>query len=258
VQIVVPMVGLGQRFRDAGYPTPKPLLKVDGIPMIVRVVQDLPDASRLVFVINRMHISEYDIDRLLLNQFPHARLVVAESLTEGQACSVKLGLGALDDQEEVLVVACDNSHLYDHAKWNRLTTDPAVDALIWTYRNEPRVLIEPRWYGWVAVGQDGGVTRVSVKKPLSQNPLADHVVSGSFWFRSVSLLRQGIEDLIRSGERVNNEFYLDSVPERIMQRGGQVRVFEVEKYIGWGTPQDYEDYHRWSRYIHGARQPVVA
>jgi NDP-sugar pyrophosphorylase family protein len=256
MQIVVPMVGLGQRFRNAGYSTPKPLLEVDGVPMIVRVVRDLPETRTTVFVINHQHVLEYQIDKLLLQQFPNAELVIAEQLTDGQACSVQLAIPALNPKEDVLVVACDNSHLYDEPKWNQLISDPAVDAVIWTYRNEPRVLIEPKWYGWVEADENGIVKRVSVKKPISDTPLSDHVVSGSFWFRSAELLNQGISDLVRSNERVNNEFYLDAVPGRIMDRGGCVRVFEVDKYIGWGTPQDYEDYHRWSRYIQSSGQPV--
>ena len=42
MQIIVPMAGLGQRFVDAGYTVPKPLIPVGGLPMVVRVVNDLP------------------------------------------------------------------------------------------------------------------------------------------------------------------------------------------------------------------------
>ena len=42
VQIVLPMTGLGKRFRDAGYTDPKPLIDVDGKPMIEHVVSLFP------------------------------------------------------------------------------------------------------------------------------------------------------------------------------------------------------------------------
>ena len=42
-QAFVPMGGSGQRFRDAGYDLPKPLIDVDGRPMIAHVVS--PDAA---------------------------------------------------------------------------------------------------------------------------------------------------------------------------------------------------------------------
>ncbi len=104
-------------------------------------------------------------------------------------------------------------------------------------------------YGWVRAGADGRVQAVSVKVPFSEAPLADHVISGCFWFRTAALMTEGIDELIRSNRRVNHEFYMDSVPERLLARGHGVGVFEVDKYIGWGTPDDLEDYQRWERYF---------
>lgn len=249
MQIIIPMAGAGQRFRDAGFTLPKPLIDVDGVPMIVRVVQDLPSADRIVFVVNGDHVRDNQIDEVLLDHFPGSAIVIAPGLTEGQACSVQLGIPQLDADDDVLVAACDNTHLFNefaHAEWTR---NPSVDALIWTYRREPRVLVNPHWYGWVAADADCRVSRVSVKKPLSTDLLNDHVVSGTFWFRSARLLNDTINGLIRSNTRVNNEFYMDSAMNVLTEAGRDVRAFEVDKYIGWGTPDDYKDYHLWSKYV---------
>ena len=249
------MAGAGQRFKDAGYALPKPLLEVDGVPMIVRVVHDLPKASRLVFVVNSDHVSENGIDQALTSHFPGCQIVVAPGLTQGQACSVQLGIERLDIHEDVLVAACDNTHVFSQDSFNTLVETPNVDAVIWTYRREPRVLVNPHWYGWVGVDEENRVTQVSVKRPISDRLLEDHVVSGTFWFRSGVLLNDAINQLIHSNIRVNNEFYLDSVPPLLVAQGKGVRAFEVEKYIGWGTPDDYIDYHLWSHYVRKRIQP---
>ena len=246
------MVGAGQRFKDAGYKLPKPLIEVDGVPMVVRVIHDLPVASRLVFVVNGDHVRQHQIDIRLKEYFPDACIVVADGLTEGQACSVQLGISALDKNEDVLVAACDNTHIFNRDHFSHLCSDHTNAALIWTYRNEPRVLVKPQWYGWVDVDAELVVKKVSVKVPLSAAPLNDHVVSGSFWFRTASQLNSAIDELITCNQRVNNEFYLDSVPNLMIQRGAVIKAFEVDKYIGWGTPADYEDYNYWSRYVRGA------
>ena len=85
------MAGAGQRFKDVGYSLPKPLLEVDGVPMIVRVVHDLPTATRLVFVVNRDHVTDNRIDEALTSRFPGCHIVIAPGLTQGQDCSVQLG-----------------------------------------------------------------------------------------------------------------------------------------------------------------------
>jgi NDP-sugar pyrophosphorylase family protein len=258
MQLVVPMAGLGSRFADAGYALPKPLIPVSGLPMVVRAVRDLPPCERVVFVVHPDHVREHRIDRALAAHLPNARIVVAPGLTAGQACSVRLASSALDPARPVLVAACDNTHLYDATRFARMTA-AGYDAIVWTYRGDARVLVRPQAHGWVEVAADGAtVTRISCKTPLSAAPLGDHAVTGCFWFRTAGVMQQAIDDLVASGERVNNEFYLDVAPNVLVRQGRRVGAFEVEKYIGWGTPHDLADYERWERYFAAARQAADA
>ena len=45
MQIIIPMSGLGSRFQAAGYTEPKPLIKVDGKPIIEHVVKQSAPAE---------------------------------------------------------------------------------------------------------------------------------------------------------------------------------------------------------------------
>lgn len=253
MQIVVPMAGAGRRFADAGYSVPKPLIPIDGVPMVVRAVRELPSPNRYVFVCHPEHLNQYPLRETLTDAFPNSVIVPTPGLTEGQACSVRLACPELDPDDSVLVMACDNTHVYDAARFTQQTQTLEIDCLIWTYRRDPRVLINPRWYGWVRLGDDVRVTGVSVKVPLSETPMNDQAITGCFWFRTARLMTEGIDRLIQANERVNGEFYLDSVPNGLIQAGHGVAAFEVEKYIGWGTPDDLEDYLRWRRHFVASR-----
>lgn len=248
MQLVIPMAGLGQRFADAGYKLPKPLIPVGGEAMVVRVVKNLPPASRTVFICHPEHVARYPLKAELERQVPGAVIVVTPGLTAGQACSTRLASDSLDPTQPVLVAACDSTQVYDAAAWDTLVGDPTTDAVVWTFRHDPRVLIRPEAWGWVRTDGDT-VREVSVKKPLSASPMRDRTVTGTFWFRTAALMAQGIDALVEKNERVNNEFYLDSVPNVLSCAGRGVRAFDVAKYIGWGTPDDYEDYLRWERHF---------
>jgi hypothetical protein len=143
------MAGLGQRFRDEGYALPKPLIDVSGMPMVMRAVRDLPPAERQTFIVHPDHVREHAIDVRLKEFFPAATVIVAPGLTAGQACTVRLASAAVSQDEEVLIAACDNTHLYDPAKFAALRADLTIDAMIWTYRHDPRVLLKPTAHGWV-------------------------------------------------------------------------------------------------------------
>jgi CTP:molybdopterin cytidylyltransferase MocA len=266
MQLIVPMAGLGKRFADAGFLTPKPLIQVAGLPMVVRVVRDLPPADRLVFVVHGDHVREFAIDSELRRHLPGAEVVVSPGLTAGQACTVRLAADAIDLDDDVLVAACDATHVYDAARFDALRRDQHCDAAVWTYRGEPRVLATPRSFGWIDCGHeeatagemtnrqavDPVIRRVSCKQPISDKLLSDRVASGFFWFRSGRTMIDAIDRLVAGDNRVNNEFYLDVVPNLLIAAGLCVRAFDVDKYIGWGTPEDLREYQHWQRYFASA------
>ena len=53
------MAGVGQRFVDGGYDTPKPLIEVDELPMIVQAANSLPVADYWVFICRKEHVLKY-------------------------------------------------------------------------------------------------------------------------------------------------------------------------------------------------------
>ncbi|MDQ2730501.1 MAG: NTP transferase domain-containing protein, partial [Armatimonadota bacterium] len=233
MQIVVPMAGAGKRFSDAGYTVPKPLIPVSGQPMVVQAVQDLPPAGRILFLCQVDHLRLFPLEETLCGRFPQAIVIPVEGLTEGQASTVRLAGSFLDPNEPVIVAACDNTHLYEPQKHLQLLEDETIEAAVWTYRGEPRVLVAPQMYGWVRTHKDStDILEVSVKRPISDNPLEDPVVSGTFTFRKAGVMLDAIDELVRLNHRVNGEFYMDSVPNLLIRRGRRAVVFEVEKYIG--------------------------
>lgn len=254
MQIIVPMAGLGQRFVDAGYATPKPLIPVSGLPMVVRVVNDLPPATNIVFIVHPLHAEQYDLKNKLRQHFPNCKVIAAPSLTAGQACSVRLAEPSVEWDDDVLVAACDATHVYNANRFQAMRDNTINDCIIWTYRSEPRVLQQPAAYGWVRTApRSNEVLEVSCKHPISPNLLEDPVISGFFWFRSVQMMFSAIDRLVAENRRVNNEFYMDVVPNLLIEDGRRVVNFQVDKYIGWGTPHDLEDYERWQSYFLATR-----
>jgi NDP-sugar pyrophosphorylase family protein len=241
------MAGEGQRFRDKGFELPKPLLPVNGIPMVIQAVLDLPKASRYIFLVRSEHIEKYSIDKVIHKYFPTASIARVDTLTDGQASTVRLGEKYLDPHKPVLVAACDSTHIYDEGVHNQLIENGA-DCLLWSFRNDSRVLLNPYAYGWIQ-HKKKKVIEVLCKTPISDNITHDYALSGFFTFKTAKLMIHYIDMMIKNNTRVNGEFYMDIVPNFMVKNKLDVRVFEVEKYIGWGTPKDYYDYLRLERYF---------
>ena len=50
--------------------------------------------------------------------------------------------------------------------------------------------------------------------------------------------------MVNADYRINNEFYIDAVPKFLQKLGKKSIIFDVDLYVGWGTPDALHDYER--------------
>lgn len=261
---LIPAAGAGARFARAGYALPKPLIPVDGAPMIRRAMQALPPQERWVVVCQKEHVDKFGLDQVIKKDVPGAVVVTVEGVTEGQAMTCMKARPFLDPAEPVLVGACDAAPRWDPKKLEALIRDRHPDAVVFTFRHDPRLVEKPASFGWVQVDARNQAQRISVKVPISQDPFNDHAIVGYFYFRTAQTLWDAIERMVKKGHRTNQEFYLDGCAQGMIEHGQRVLVFEVEEFIGWGTPEELEAYGKRSSAgtpriagVHGRGKPGV-
>jgi len=239
---IIPMSGSGSRFSDEGYLLPKPLISVSGQPMIWRVIEAMPPADKWIFVVRKEHEEQYAIGDVIRTKIPNAIIVVEEN-PWGQAPSCMMAMPHLDPDEEMFVVACDNSFLYNHDVFNSLKENPLIDAIMWTFTNNPLLKEKPEAWGWVKLAEDGQTIQdMSVKIPVSDDPLHDHAVVATFYFKKASEFKHAYEMMVEENYRINNEFYVDSMPIFYNKMRKKTVIFDVDLYVGWGKPADLHAY----------------
>jgi len=259
VTLILPMAGAGSRFFNVGYSTPKPLLDVEGLPMVVQAVKCLPPTNKKIFICQKSHLEEYPIAETLLNHFKgdDVSVIDIDYITEGQACTCELAFNnacvnennvQIPDDKPVMISACDNGVYYDMQKYLDVWTDPAVDIIIWSFSNNPTSLLYPHMYAWLDVDESGFIKRVSIKKPFTDCD-AKHCIIGTMVFKKARYFKEGL-DLIYSGNlRTNGEFYVDNMIEPLIEKGYRCKIFDVTNYLCWGTPNDYKTYQYWYEYF---------
>lgn len=252
------MAGAGKRFADAGYPQLKPLIPTterrDGkkYPMVVCAMHDVEECGtgddRQIFVIRTDY--KKDIQPIIRQYYPRSQIIGVDHLTEGQACTCLLARDLIDNDQPLFIAGCDNGMMIDREKF--IAASSQAEVLVFTYRHNEAVLENPKAYGWVRTDGDSDIAvGVSVKQPISDDPVNDHAIAASFWFKRGSDFVRFAEKMIAANDRINNEFYVDKVIGWCIEGGLDTRVFELDRYIGWGTPADYEGYERTLAYWRG-------
>lgn len=252
--LVVPMAGLGQRFAKEGYAITKPLIPVSGKPMVMQAVNDLPPATHHAFVLRSDMPGYQEIANTIQGAYPNAVIETIPNVTEGQACTALIGLDALERRigkipGPITFGACDNGALYEIESFRKLADDPDVDVIVWGVRGHANAVRHPQMFGWIDATATGHIRRISVKTPLD-SPATDPVVLGTFTFKRAEDFRKVVSRLIARDGRINGEFYIDSCINDAIEQGLRCRLFEVDSFLSWGTPNDLRTFEYWQSCFH--------
>ncbi|MDC3178986.1 sugar phosphate nucleotidyltransferase [Flavobacteriales bacterium] len=245
---IIPLAGRGSRFVKEGYKIPKPLIETSGKPMIIQAARSLPNTQTKIFVTLKEHLRNFPLKKVLEDEFKGCQIVSINEVTEGQAITCSLGLKEVDNEASLLIAATDNGMIYNQLKYQKLINDKNVDAIVFTFKHHISSQTNPQMYGWVKNDGNNAIS-VSVKTPISKDPFNDHAIVGTFYFKKVKFFNQALENLLNKENRVNGEFYVDSLMGELIEMGLNVKVFEVEDYICWGTPNDYETFVYWQSFF---------
>jgi NDP-sugar pyrophosphorylase family protein len=249
-QILMPMAGFGSRFKDLT-PVPKPLIEIGKVPMYRRALASLPQANKSVFV-------SLESLKNQMSEIPaYENWVALESTPPGQALTTEQGLQHLVLERDVVVSSCDHAICLDTDLWQTFRDRPDCDAAIFVVSGFPGATRHPKSYSYVVAREGTGrcpeVAKISVKSPTTNEPRKESLLVGTFWFRTAQLLADGIQELKKSGERVNGELYLDSIFTTLIQQGRRVRMIPLDGYINWGDPTSLSEALYWADAFGGAR-----
>jgi NDP-sugar pyrophosphorylase family protein len=229
MKVLIPMAGEGSRFAKEGYTFPKPLIDVNGKPMIQTVVENLDFDCEYIFLVRKEHIEKYDgmlhtLGRITNDRF---RYVVVDGLTEGAACTALLAEKYINNDEDLLIANSDQYIQYQPENFKALKTLTDVDSAVFTFN-----AVHPKW-SFVKTNSRGFVTQVAEKKPIS-----DIATCGIYWYRKGSDFIKYAKQMIEKNIRVNNEFYIAPVYNELLEDGKTLVPFYVHEMWGIGTPED--------------------
>ena len=236
----MPMGGLGSRFANTGVTTPKPLIEVDGMPMFLKAIksfEELDCEKKLICVVRREHIEEYDLGEKIRSFYPGAEIVILEENTQGAVETCMKAADVIDDKMPLISMDCDlyvRSEVYENIIKKILDQQygPQLGgALLYMNADNPR-------YSYVEV-IDGVVTRTAEKQVIS-----DKAIAGGYLFGSGKIFKDAARQLLQqniSGEI--KEYYLSLLYNYIIGDGYRVLAAEVDQYSSFGTPEELANYN---------------
>jgi len=227
MNIVVPMAGAGSRFIQANYTFPKPLIDVNGKPMIQVVVDSLNIEAHYIFLVRKEHYEKYDLKHMLNVIAPGCDIVIVEKLTEGAACTVLLAKDYINNDNQLIIANSDQYIEWDSSHFMYSMQSDHIDGGVLTFQNT-----HPKW-SYARIDEDGFIQEIREKQVISE-----HATVGVYHYKRGSDYVKYAEQMIAKNLRVNGELYVAPTYNEAIQDGKKFRIYDVDKMLGLGDPND--------------------
>ena len=238
MRIVIPACGRGDRFKKAGYDTIKPMILIDGKPMIDAVVHalslDSKSGDECIVATNFEDPPDSGVFKVV--RIPRATVGATDTVTL-----------ALEDEDlkpnssSLLLLDCDAIYHCDVVSMFRsLESCPEVRAAVLCFEESADQQKEPAKYSYVDSSGDGGrVTRIAEKQRVG--PYAN---TGAYWFASETEFLERAKEVLGNSKFQNGEAYVSCVLREYIAK--QVHVVSIvvdeSEYSNVGVPTCLEHY----------------
>jgi len=232
LNILVPMGGKGRRFANLGYTFPKPLIEVQGKPMIQVVVENLNLDGKYIFLVSREHYTKYALNYLLplITKPYQCEIIIEEPPIYGAAYACLLAKHLINNDDNLLIANSDQWIDYDPESF--LKSVKNVDGAILTFYGT-----HPKWSFSKINEETGFISEVAEKQPISTN-----ANTGIYYWNKGSDFISSVEEMIADEFKVNNEYYVAPSYNYLINKGKKIINYPVKQMFGIGTPEDLQNF----------------
>ena len=232
--IIIPIGGIGQRFKENGYEKPKALINIYGKPIISYLLDNLnTDNIDYIFIPYNKEYKKYRFEDLLIKNYPkiNFRFFCLENNTRGAAETINIGINNLNEERDIPVLCLDNDNFYTCdiiSQWNG-------ENCVFSFEDKTENPI----YSYVKMNENNEIIDIKEKDKISSN-----ACTGAYGFNSINHLKKYTSKIIEGNITQKSEFYTSGVIKEMISEGVSFKNINIlnKHYFSLGTPEQVNQY----------------
>ena len=239
--ILIPLNGIGYRFKINGYNEPKALILVENKPIIYWLLDNINyDNIDYVYIIYNEEYEIYNFENNIINKYINIKFKFLKLTinTSGALETVLYGLNNLIDNNEnddcIICIDADNFYTTDIIKlWN------GTNSII-TFNDNINNKIPI--FSYIDKDDNNIIIDIKEKEFISnENKLA---CCGAYGFSSYKELYKYAKKIINDNYLVKNEYYISSVIKYMINDGIKFNNITIDNkyYFSLGTPEQIKTF----------------
>lgn len=226
MKILIPLGGIGKRFSDANYTTPKPLIKVLGKPILFWVIDNLnlSEDDELYITYNES-LDKHNLGNIIQSKYPHIKTKSVPN-TRGAAETIRLAIEHFFQEDDRLVVL-DGDTFYEE---DVLSKARRIDnGVMYFNSTDPKPI-----YSYIRLSGNR-ITEIREKEKIS-----DNANSGCYVFESLT----NLHNYLLKMDCTEGEVYTSQVIRDMINDGCEFKGMPVSNFYVLGTPQHIVEFSK--------------
>jgi len=233
--VLIPIGGIGQRFKDNGYSRPKALINVFGNTIISYLLDNLNKSIiDYIFIPYNKEYQKFRFEEMLKKNYPEVQFKFfrLEENTRGAAETINIGLTNLKEERDIPILCLDSDNFFVSdivEQWNG-------ENCIFTIKDtNPKPI-----FSYVQSDENSIIHDIREKDKIS-----DFASTGAYGFQSIQDLLQYTQKIIDNNIVQKNEFYTSGVIKEMIKDGKvfKNKVISNDDFICLGTPQQLKFFY---------------
>jgi capsule biosynthesis phosphatase len=232
MNVIIPIGGIGQRFKDEGYSKPKPLVRVNGEEIIKLVIKNLNhELIENIGVVYNKELKPFGFEDLLCNWFPdiNFKFHCLSGDTRGAVETISIGLDVFKfEQKPFLTLDCDTFYEDDIIS----SCECIGNNAICHFDSKDKTPL----FSYITI-DDGKIKDIAEKDKIS-----DNANTGCYCFVSPNTFQKYSVSLLKNELSTGKEFYVSTLYKKMLNDGADIFPIEVNKFHCLGTPLQVKMY----------------
>jgi len=237
LKIIIPIAGSSSLFVNAGYTYPKPLIEINGIPMVQRVIESagaVEDEYQFVFIIREQDALKFHLDNTLRLLAPKSEVIKLKKDTKGGLCSVLMALDKVKSDDSLIIINGDQILDVSFEQILNYWKKQQADAGIVTFNS-----VHPRWsYARIENGQ--------VVQTAEKNPISNYAMVGYYYFSHAATFFEAAFQVIKNDVQIDGNYYFSPVINEYVLLNKKVLNYKIEasQHHSFYSPQMIEEFEK--------------
>lgn len=231
INLIMPMGGAGSRFFKNGYMLPKPLIVLHGKPFFFWATESIRkycELESLTFVILEQHIKQFELDKVILEYYPDASIVVLPVVLNGPTLTCQEGVKNIDNQMPILFNDCDHMFLSTSLNAYLSNSDSLnCDAGLLTFKSTEAQ------YSYIQYNDKSEIIGTVEKQVVSND-----AICGAYLFKDKNTFLKACDSYMNNCNY--SEYFLSGLYNEMCNNGCRVLNFTTDYHINFGTPEEYD------------------